>query len=101
MAEHQVDRLRLRVHAAPGMEAAVKGSAERFVAGILEQVGDRLEAKWPGRLFFLSDLKVRWIVAGAEVSDGSAVARYAEDIVAGIGSPEPQHPGDRVSESDV
>ena len=93
--------MRLRVRGRNGSRAEVQDRTERFLAETLETVGDLLEAKWPGRFFFLRSLQLRWKVADEELSDGSAVAAYAEEIADSFGDPPWQRPGEAAPEGGI
>ncbi len=101
MADHRVDDLRLHLRTTSGLPGEVRGPVERFIADILEAVGDRLEARWPSRLVFLRQLHLRWKIADDELADPSVIPRYAEEIAASFGDPQPQRPGEHVPEGDV
>lgn len=98
MADHRVDDLRLRLPADSNQRANLREAAERFVAAILEAVGDRLESRWPGRLIFLPRMPLRWSIREAELADRAAISRYADEIAASVEDPEPHRTGTPVGE---
>ncbi len=83
-AVHRVDELRLAVAAAAGSEAETRARAERFTREVLERCGDLLEARFPGRLFFVRRLETRWALAEERLADAGEIESRARELAEGV-----------------
>ena len=101
MTDHRVDDLQLRVRASPHALDDPSGATRSFVSQVLAAVGDRLESRGPGHLIFLRNLQLQWRVGAQELSDASAISRYADQIADNLHSLKPQTPGLPLSNEEV
>ena len=84
-AQHRVDELRLAVSAA-GRSEEVRHQAERFTREVLERTGDLLESRFPGRLFLIRRLPVRWALSDEQFTDPAEMGRLAEELAETVGN---------------
>lgn len=78
--QHRVDTLRLTVHSPPGRDDPAVQLAERFVRQVLEQFGEIVEARSPGRVVLIRQIALRWSLSETELADAAEAARRAGDL---------------------
>ena len=84
MTQHRVDELHLDIHVPAGHEDGLQPLAESFTRQAVEDCGDLLEERYPGHVFLVQRLPVRWDLEDRDLTDPSLIRDCARELASAV-----------------
>ena len=84
MTAHQVRELSLLLRTTGQPGPTVRPRAEKFVAEVLEQLGDCFELRFPGRIILIRTLPIHWQLSDKQLDSPTELADAVDQVASSI-----------------